>query len=670
MRIATAPPLPKSNEWIRFKDSFLSASQGPPNVKETLRHCWASAFHQDGSAILPHEVIARIQLRGQMQTGVQFDLDQRESQRSRWDSNIGPWFNYTLFPAIVRVPTENIRSHQGPAVEVHYMSCMYSNVEPKSVSVSGANVFNWKQYKTQHGSVINVDMAVLECGRAPAKFVDVHTGLALMNALELMNPKDGSFMWFDDVTVDPQLPLSGIRGPSLGLAVCAAIAGCPPLVYTGYVKRSAYSGLSSVMDGTRTRRMLYDVAKPDDIVESVQDLDLKIGSALASGRIIVIPHVSSLNSTLNTVIAAYINGEGPGDGSGLADRYPPRMFRKQYMSRSVLFRQAVRMYSTSDADAALSLGSSLDVQKTVLLATSMSEVGHLASIAWLALQTGMEVKPANLPTEDIDLILAKSAKFDDGRYKRAQAVEAFKRMTPQEQGDALAQSARNLADRSALMDRKTRATFETKRRTVAARTQTRIARKETRSQAVRERDPNAPKGRPLTAAQKAKMAAARSTKGLTGRVKERMQKLTRGVVRASADSAQRLPPVSVPRAQAREDLPLPPVDQDALDQLFAATPPSIPVHRARAEPASRTVRAQDQLGAQSPQERSDALLARQQAAVEARRRRDVQERRQPDADLFAELGRPGVGAAFSQPAGENVVREFRDPNTGEDIMDV
>lgn len=552
MRIQTAPALPPPNAFTPFTAGMLGNNGG--GYRGLLRCCLASSTH-------PLALMNTILGRGQHIAAP--DIDEEAPIVARWDGARGDWFNYTLFPTIIRVPVEALSSGNATvSLEVHYVMCMYSNVQPTSLSVTSERRWLWQEYKTAWGSTVHVDLAVLQCGREGSKYTDVHTGLALMTALDLMNPKDGSYLWFADVTESPQLQMSGIRGPSLGLAVAAAIAGCPPFVYTGYIKRAGYSAVGSYHEEGRTRRTLFDVAKPDDIIESVQDLDIKIASAMASSRVLIIPHVSSLNTPLVKVIEGYVSNASadPISGVGYADRYRPAQFRKQYQSRSLLFRQSVRMYSTSDCDGALSFSEHFDAMKTILLATSMPEVGQLSTIAWNAFMSGYVVMPYTIPNEDSSAIGARVGKTDAGRIKRYQSIVAYKAMTPIQRADAMDASAQKLEQRAAEVDRKVRAAFEAKRRVTAERTAGRVTKKRTRAVTVRAIDPNRPPPRPMSALQKARLAASRGRRGLTGRAKEKMLPLTRHTTAPAPAPPPPPPPLTAATGALMSTLPPVPVD--------------------------------------------------------------------------------------------------------------
>lgn len=129
-----------------------------------------------------------------------------------------------------------------------------------------------------------------------------------------------------------------INGPSMGLAVFAALNGLNPLcMYTGYIRSVSPYFKASVNSGTESDPFTFEynaadkTGSPnimnfnrtynrDDIIETVDQLPYKIRFCIENKITICIPHVGSLNQSLGELIRGmnmpnresltYLNGEG------------------------------------------------------------------------------------------------------------------------------------------------------------------------------------------------------------------------------------------------------------------------------------------------------------------------------------------------------------------------
>lgn len=109
-----------------------------------------------------------------------------------------------------------------------------------------------------------------------------------------------------------------IAGSSMGLAICAAIMGMVPCMYTGYVQ--AFNPLQgtnrdqpsmnplyeNIRNGANEVVPVYDQFVSDDIIKSVSHIPLKMGVALYSRCPLVLPHASIFRRTL-TQLADTLN---------------------------------------------------------------------------------------------------------------------------------------------------------------------------------------------------------------------------------------------------------------------------------------------------------------------------------------------------------------------------
>lgn len=93
-----------------------------------------------------------------------------------------------------------------------------------------------------------------------------------------------------DFRNDPSLtPVNcwAFSGASLGMSVAASIAGCPPLVYTGYL---GSSGVNTIFTKNGPKYENSDVILGANMVENIDDLDWKVLWAMSLMAPLIIPH--------------------------------------------------------------------------------------------------------------------------------------------------------------------------------------------------------------------------------------------------------------------------------------------------------------------------------------------------------------------------------------------
>lgn len=104
-----------------------------------------------------------------------------------------------------------------------------------------------------------------------------------------------------------------VTGASMGLAACAAILGCAPVMYTGFVREfniwDRYKGevASDTFPLTRSGEHLeiYPLLNPDDDVKDVREMPIKLLLGLLTGCPLVCPHSKMFSGSiqrLNAVI--------------------------------------------------------------------------------------------------------------------------------------------------------------------------------------------------------------------------------------------------------------------------------------------------------------------------------------------------------------------------------
>lgn len=168
------------------------------------------------------------------------------------DSNT--FVNHCYFPVIIKSEDGNF---YGMSIPVVYSSHpLYSTVLRHQTGYTALQV--------DATTAVNIDMPALSNGNPDAM-------KAIAAALLHTKPRNMSYISF--LTSIP------LAGPSMGLAVALAVAGCPPVMATGFIYGS-------------------DLITVDDTVRDVQLIEAKFKLARREGYPIITSH-SSISKTLN-----------------------------------------------------------------------------------------------------------------------------------------------------------------------------------------------------------------------------------------------------------------------------------------------------------------------------------------------------------------------------------
>lgn len=242
-----------------------------------------------------------------------------------WERLYPIFFHYTFFPGISlgqRYADKKIRSHNARVargtlaadkIDVHISAVpyavFYSNQKPATIGGMGSAALAPRNAMFQQYEV-GLPM--------PAKFYidvsligDADCELALIAALHTVHPVSGSFVWFMPVSAPYCTSPESYKvyGPSLGLAVMAAIAGGPSILYTGF---------SATLEQDLVINRFYDAAaqgpgsspmvgvgRSMGIIEKVSLLPAKALLALNIGCPILMPTTSAAGKSLGGDIAAF-----------------------------------------------------------------------------------------------------------------------------------------------------------------------------------------------------------------------------------------------------------------------------------------------------------------------------------------------------------------------------
>lgn len=282
---------------------------------------------------------------------------------ARWDGNVreNVFCHHVYFPA-VRADLK-AQKYLGAG-----FALVYSSFRP-TLSELGHNAA-WNLFTltaAAGGSRVYVDLALIGGS--------VDSLRSLVTAINTVRPADYSHIYVVDCsTIKTDDMITQINGASLGLAVAAAVLHAPQVLYTGYLRklpgygvvgdRKVNSGYPEYNRGKQpppSGQPGWEAVKTDDVIEDVQMIGPKMMFALANNVPLVIPHKTTFNSAMASVVDRL-------EKTTLRDK-SPSMFVAKY---------AQLAYSTTEADQGYSYSS---LMSPILLATTLPEAIMLGAIA-------------------------------------------------------------------------------------------------------------------------------------------------------------------------------------------------------------------------------------------------------------------------------------------------
>jgi hypothetical protein len=282
---------------------------------------------------------------------------------ARWDGNVreNVFCHHVYFPA-VRADLK-AQKYLGAG-----FALVYSSFRP-TLSELGHNAA-WNLFTltaAAGGSRVYVDLALIGGS--------VDSLRSLVTAINTVRPADYSHIYVVDCsTIKADDMITQINGASLGLAVAAAVLHAPQVLYTGYLRKlPGYGVVGDRKVNTGYPNYLrnkipppenqpgWEAVKTDDVIEDVQMIGPKMMFALANNVPLVIPHKTTFNSAMASVVDRL-------EKTTLRDR-SPSMFVAKY---------AQLAYSTTEADQGYSYSS---LMSPILLATTLPEAIMLGAIA-------------------------------------------------------------------------------------------------------------------------------------------------------------------------------------------------------------------------------------------------------------------------------------------------
>lgn len=244
------------------------------------------------------------------------------------------FLNYTFFPTVFW--DQSTRTFLSLP-----FACFYSSHKPTDAAVGHPTT--WVQLNLRlSGRQVWVDTACI---------ADNNALLSLLASLETSGPMASSYIWFSVAWNDgyDAVPRR-IGGASFGLSLAACVMGGASLFYTGFIKRIPPD------IGKWKDKSFVKAFHTDDIVEDVKYIPVKVAYCLQHRYPIVIPHLSSFMSSIESIIK----------------RHPA------YEQLVVLGMK--EFYTTTESDAGIAY---IDRKQLILAGTTVPEACQLASIAWL-----------------------------------------------------------------------------------------------------------------------------------------------------------------------------------------------------------------------------------------------------------------------------------------------
>lgn len=234
--------------------------------------------------------------------------DQENMLRDGWDAN-GPsttFHRYAYFPVV------------GSNGGLEIWAAFFTSIAPTGHQL--VDTATWDS------------MRVLDFPKIPGlKFFSFHVThnrssiLSIVSSLEMCSeyinkmPYSGekyAYVTHLGTTTAPE-SFSTVGGSSMGFAMAAAILGCPPVLYTGYVQAfDASSNIASASDRYKVddpnsvvanytdwsnqpaQIKVYSQLFPDDNIKAVQEIPLKLAISIYTGCPLMLPHIPIFKKTI------------------------------------------------------------------------------------------------------------------------------------------------------------------------------------------------------------------------------------------------------------------------------------------------------------------------------------------------------------------------------------
>lgn len=256
--------------------------------------------------------------------GQTFPDSLHRTEATRWEHNPqyhtadGNWYGIAYFPSV--------KTNTDGSVTLALYGVLYSSFVPSSGEANGSNPVIRGPPRYQRITLADAPDAQ---GNVPFVYVDfslVHdasAGLAIKAALESSWPVSESYITLfalvDDAAWVGMIQSNqmnthvwALAGPSMGVAVMAAIMGGPPIAYTGYI-RNVFAN-NSVQNGTQigpkvisshgdpAQNYLVSILKSDNVVENVEMISAKVALCMRIQIPIVIPYTSFDGAPLSAAL--------------------------------------------------------------------------------------------------------------------------------------------------------------------------------------------------------------------------------------------------------------------------------------------------------------------------------------------------------------------------------
>lgn len=307
------------------------------------------------------------------------------------------YFNSALFPVVMRWTENNAGRALPLAMRVCYSSFEPTSGDPKALLFHKANFVPF-QLRDSRGAPTN-ETAYIDT----TLIGDNNCLLSILAAVENSFAKSGCYIFMypevdRELYNQPGTPFADprthkITGPSLGMAVFAAVSGWPPLMYTGYISYLAPG--FKLVHGSNTASAEWlgkppattnvaanysvsslgavKVAKQLNFVDQIQDLHIKIVFALVNK----IPFVFPLSSSLGESTAEFLM----------------RNDNRNYMT--AVLGIMPQIYTMSAAQDGIPDGTGGNIHN-LYAGSTVTEFQHLALIATFG---KLSVRPGNAQTE-------------------------------------------------------------------------------------------------------------------------------------------------------------------------------------------------------------------------------------------------------------------------------
>lgn len=240
-------------------------------------------------------------------------------------TEVGYFCNVTAFPTVAYVPKKAVAETEAVVIPIGVMYSSFEMAPSQEGPLYDVSPTQYKEFVCDDGTKVNVDLQYFGSGSS------IRASVAA--SLNSFRPLEGSYL-----TIFPLVKSDffrnwdltygwSIQGSSLGLAIAAAIRGCPTMMYTGYFSQMGtssdavyrYDPYAPKADGYSDNWQDVNLGRPlvlasnarsglragtriANTVEYVQDIGVKAAFAFIHGLPLIMPYYSESRQDVQKIL--------------------------------------------------------------------------------------------------------------------------------------------------------------------------------------------------------------------------------------------------------------------------------------------------------------------------------------------------------------------------------